>query len=28
MKLGPEGRDKVIAELPERIARLELLGKR
>ncbi|MDX1294310.1 MAG: DUF1289 domain-containing protein [Hyphomonas sp.] len=28
VKLGPEGRDRVMSELPERIARLESLGKR
>ena len=28
VKMGPDARDLVIAELPERIARLEKLGKR
>jgi predicted Fe-S protein YdhL (DUF1289 family) len=28
VKMGPEGRDAVLARLPERIIRLEALGKR
>ncbi len=28
VQMGPEGRDAVIASLPDRIARLEQLGKR
>ncbi|CAN0416503.1 MULTISPECIES: DUF1289 domain-containing protein [unclassified Hyphomonas] len=28
VRLGPDGREKIMAELPERITRLEALGKR
>ncbi|WP_084333025.1 DUF1289 domain-containing protein [Hyphomonas sp. L-53-1-40] len=28
VKLGTDGRERIMAELPERIARLEALGKR